>query len=48
LGYPLSPAKAELPEIEVPIFGIVASFPDSKSARSVKYRFNTIGQYELL
>jgi hypothetical protein len=48
LLYPLSPAKAELPEIDVPIFGIVVSFPDSKSARSVKYRFNTIGQYELL
>jgi hypothetical protein len=48
LLYPLSPAKAELPEIDVPIFGIVVSFPDSKNARSVKYRFNTVGQYELL
>jgi len=48
LLYPLSPAKAELPEIDVPILGVVVSFPDSKNARSVKYRFNTVGQYELL
>jgi hypothetical protein len=48
LLYPLSPDKAELPEIDVPIFGIVVSFPDSKNARSIKYRFNTVGQYELI
>lgn len=48
LLYPLSPEKAELPEIDVPIFGVVVSFPDSKNASSVKYRFNTVGQYELL
>ncbi|MBK3664788.1 Z1 domain-containing protein [Bradyrhizobium diazoefficiens] len=48
LLYPLSPKNAGLPEIDVPIFGIVVSFPESKSAKSVKYRFNTVGQYQLL
>jgi hypothetical protein len=48
LVYPLSPANAGLPEIDVPIFGIVVSFPDSGNGRSVKYRFNTIGQLELV
>lgn len=48
LLYPLSPAKAELPDVHVPIFGIVVSFPDSKTAKAVRYRFNTVGQYELL
>jgi hypothetical protein len=43
LLYPLSPKNAELP-VSVPIFGIVASFPDSGSGRSVRYRFNTIEQ----
>jgi Z1 domain len=44
LLYPLSPAKAELPAIDVPIFGIVVSFPDSSNGRSVRYRFNTVEQ----
>jgi hypothetical protein len=48
LLYPLSPANAGLPEVMVPIFGIVVSFPDSGNGRSVKYRFNTVGQLELM
>jgi hypothetical protein len=48
LLYPLSPANAGLNEIAVPIFGIVVSFPDSGSGRSVKYRINNVGQFELL
>ena len=44
LLYPLSPEKAELPNIDVPIFGVVVSFPDSRSGRSIRYRFNTVEQ----
>lgn len=48
LLYPLSPESAGLSEVKVPVFGIVVSFPDSGNGRSVKYRFNTVGQLELL
>lgn len=44
LLYPLSPEKAELRDIDVPIFGVVVSFPDSRSGRSIRYRFNTVEQ----
>lgn len=44
LLYPLSPQNAKLPDIDVPIFGVVVSFPDSRSGRSIRYRFNTVEQ----
>jgi hypothetical protein len=44
LLYPLSPKKAELPDVSVPIFGVVVSFPDSGNGRSVRYRFNTVAE----
>ncbi|MCF1504005.1 Z1 domain-containing protein [Afifella sp. H1R] len=49
LLYPLSPSKAELSDLDVPVFGIVVSFPDSESGRAVRYRFNTVEQrFEIL
>ncbi|MGY4305167.1 hypothetical protein ACVIJ6_002410 [Bradyrhizobium sp. USDA 4369] len=44
LLYPLSPKNAGLDAVEVPIFGVVVSFPDSNSGRSIRYRFNTVEQ----
>jgi hypothetical protein len=44
LLYPLSPEKAALRDVDVPIFGVVVSFPDSSSGRSIRYRFNTVEQ----
>lgn len=44
LLYPLSPKNAKLDAIDVPIFGVVVSFPDSRSGRSIRYRFNTVEQ----
>lgn len=41
LLYPLSPFAADL-TFEVPIFGIVVSFPDSGSGCVVRYRFNSV------
>ena len=47
LLYPLSPATAGV-AFELPIFGVVVSFPDSGSGRSVRYRFNTVAErYEM-
>ena len=43
LLYPLSPKNAGV-DFTVPIFGVVVSFPDSQSGRSVRYRFNTVEQ----
>jgi Z1 domain len=43
LLYPLSPAKARL-DFNVPIFGVVVSFPDSGSGQTVRYRFNTVAE----
>jgi hypothetical protein len=43
LIYPLSPGTAQL-DFKIPVFGIVASFPDSKTSRSIRYRFNTVEQ----
>jgi hypothetical protein len=43
LLYPLSPSKAGL-NGDVPIFGVVVSFPDSQNGRTVRYRFNTVEQ----
>ncbi|WFU55724.1 Z1 domain-containing protein [Bradyrhizobium pachyrhizi] len=44
LLYPLSPKNAKLDAVDVPIFGVVVSFPDSRSGRSIRYRFNTVEQ----
>lgn len=44
LLYPLSPDKADLRDVTVPIFGVVVSFPDSGSGRSVRYRFNAVAE----
>lgn len=43
LIYPLSPEKAGL-AFRIPIFGVVISFPDSKSGRATRYRFNKVEQ----
>jgi Z1 domain len=43
LVYPLSPAKAGL-GFQIPVFGVVVSFPDSGNGRSVRYRFNTVAE----
>src|SRR5262249_46898114 len=43
LLYPLSPKYAHL-GFEVPVFGVVVSFPDSRSGRCIRYRFNTVEQ----
>jgi hypothetical protein len=43
LLYPLSPKIAEA-DVGVPIFGVVVSFPESRSGRSARYRFNTVEQ----
>ncbi len=43
LLYPLSPAKAGL-NFQIPVFGVVVSFPDSGNGRSVRYRFNTVAE----
>jgi hypothetical protein len=48
LLYPLSPRKAEL-HFEIPIFGVVVSFPDSGNGQTVRYRFNTVaGRLEMV
>jgi hypothetical protein len=48
LIYPLSPKAANL-DSRIPIFGVVISFPDSGSGRSVRYRFNTVAErFELV
>jgi len=44
LIYPLSPDKAEVGFRSIPIFGVVISFPDSKSGRATRYRFNKVEQ----
>jgi hypothetical protein len=43
LLYPLSPGKAEV-GFELPIIGVVVSFPDSGNGQSVRYRFNTVAE----
>jgi hypothetical protein len=43
LLYPLSPEKAGV-GFNVPIFGVVVSFPDSGNGQSVRYRFNTVAE----
>jgi hypothetical protein len=48
LLYPLSPGKANL-GFNVPIFGVVVSFPNSGNGQSVRYRFNTVAErFELV
>lgn len=39
--YPLDPTVPEI-DIDVPIVGLVVSFPESDNARAVRYRFNTV------
>lgn len=39
--YPLDPSEPAI-DIEVPIVGVVLSFPESDTARAVRYRFNTV------
>lgn len=39
--YPLDPSGPGI-EVDVPIVGIVVSFPESDTARAVRYRFNTV------
>lgn len=39
--YPLDPAEPAI-DVDVPIVGIVVSFPESDTARAVRYRFNTV------
>ena len=41
LIYPLSPAEAGL-DIDIPIIGLVVSFPASLTARPVTYRYNSV------
>lgn len=42
LIYPLDPVKAKMPDLGMPLVGIVVSFPDSPNARSVTYRYNSV------
>jgi hypothetical protein len=42
LIYPLSPTQAGLPDCKVPIIGLVVSFPASKKARPITYRYNSV------
>lgn len=39
--YPLDPSVPAI-DVDVPIIGIVVSFPESDTARAVRYRFNTV------
>jgi hypothetical protein len=39
--YPLDPAEPAI-DVDVPIVGVVVSFPESHNARAVRYRFNTV------
>lgn len=39
--YPLDPTEPAI-DVDVPIVGVVVSFPGSDTARSVRYRFNTV------
>ena len=39
--YPLDPAEPAI-DVDVPIVGVVVSFPESDTARAVRYRFNTV------
>ncbi|KZD25693.1 hypothetical protein A4A58_04670 [Tardiphaga robiniae] len=41
--YPLSPSAAHL-KLDVPIFAVVASFPESQSGQTVRYIFSTTEQ----
>jgi hypothetical protein len=47
LIYPLSPKEIRLPDgaeqpLDIPVVGIVVSFPDSETARPVSYRYNSV------
>ncbi len=39
--YPLDPTEPAI-DVDVPIIGVVVSFPESDTARAVRYRFNTV------
>ena len=42
LIYPLDPNEAKMPDLGMPLIGIVISFPDSPNARSVTYKYNSV------
>lgn len=42
LLYPLDPELARMPDLGMPLFGLVISFPESKNARSVTYKYNSV------
>jgi hypothetical protein len=42
LIYPLDPENARMPDLGMPLFGIVVSFPDSPNARAVTYKYNSV------
>ena len=42
LVYPLSPDYAGLHFDDVPVFGVVVSFPESRTARAISYRLNAV------
>jgi hypothetical protein len=44
LLYPLSPETAKVGFRQVPIFGVVISFPNSGNGRTVRYQFNTVAE----
>lgn len=39
--YPLDPTEAGI-DVDVPVVGLVVSFPESDTARAVRYRFNSV------
>lgn len=41
LIYPLDPTEPAI-EVDVPVIGVVISFPESTTARAVRYRFNAV------
>lgn len=42
LIYPLDPEPARMPDLGMPLVGIVISFPESRNARSVTYKYNSV------
>ncbi len=42
LIYPMDPDDAEMPDLGMPLVGVVVSFPESSNARSVTYKYNSV------
>lgn len=42
LIYPLDPEPARMPDLGMPLLGFVVSFPESRNARSVTYKYNSV------